>query len=77
MVRERNHWLNNTRDSAQAFVAECVHLFLAQIRLSTTMLFWEIFAGCAELTHQFEKFGWSCATPIDCFGGPVIRRLPP
>ena len=53
------------------------HLLLAQIRLSTTLLFWEIFAGCAELTSQFERTGWSCATPIDFLVDPSFDVFHP
>ena len=41
------------------------HLLLARIRLATSLLFWEVFAGVAVLTGQFRHCGWEVAPPID------------
>ena len=41
------------------------HWLLAKVRMAQTLLFWEIFAGCGELTKQFSAEGWETAPPID------------
>ena len=34
------------------------------------MIFWEIFAGCAELTKQFAAEGWETGPPLDFLMDP-------
>ena len=41
------------------------HWLLQKIRMAQTMIFWEIFAGCAELTKQFAAEGWETGPPVD------------
>ena len=44
---------------------ETWHLLLGKVRLATTLLFWEIFAGVAMATKQFSDDGWEVAPPLD------------
>ena len=46
------------------------HWLIAQMRAATTMIFWEIFAGCAELTKQFAAEGWETGPPVDFLMDP-------
>ena len=46
------------------------HWLVAQIRAATTLIFWEIFAGCAELTKQFAASGWETGPPVDFLWDP-------
>ena len=38
---------------------------IAQVRLATTLMFWELFAGTAVLHEAMKDRGWTCAPPID------------
>ena len=46
-------------------------IHLAQtIRRLQPPVFWEVFAGCAELTRAFENEDIQCAPPIDAADNP-------
>ena len=40
------------------------HWLLAKMRAAQTLIFWDISAGCAELTKQFSAAGWETGPPI-------------